>query len=62
MTHVCGAGGEWSSCGDTTGGADVDGTGVTTSACGLGAQPSASAAIWRLDPATKGPSSIFIMD
>ena len=65
MTHVRGAGwcgGEWSSCGETTGDADADGTEVATSTCCSGAHPSASAGIWRLGPAKKGPSSLFIKD
>ena len=62
MTHVHGAGGEWSSCGETTGDADADGTEVVASACSFRAHPSASAGIRHLDPAETGPSSVFIKD
>ncbi len=57
MTHVRGAGGEWSSCGETTCEDDADGTEVVAS---LGAHPSASAGIRSLDLAATGPSSIFL--
>ncbi len=65
MTQVRSAGwcgGEWSSCGETSGGADADGAEGAITACFLGTDPSASAGIWRLGPAEKGPYSIFIKD